>query len=39
MTLFGGYPPSGWLAGRAPALAQLSYRLPPAVIADVMKAR
>ena len=43
MNLFGGYPPSGWSAGRSPTrastLARVSYRLPPAVIANVMKAR
>eukprot|EP00891_Asterochloris_glomerata_P007965 jgi/Astpho2/7965/fgenesh1_pg.00119_%23_14_t len=33
------YPPPGWTAGRAPARSCISYNLPAAVIADVMKAR
>ena len=37
--LFEGYPPSGWMAGCAPARTCVSYNLPAAVIADVMKAR
>ena len=39
INLFGKYPPPGWTAGRAPARACVSYNLPAAVIADVMKAR
>eukprot|EP00891_Asterochloris_glomerata_P006779 jgi/Astpho2/6779/Aster-07224 len=31
--------PAGWMADRAPAKARVSYDLPAAVIADVMKAR
>ena len=37
--LFKDYPPPGWTSGRAPARACVSYNLPAAVIADVMKAR
>ena len=39
VNLFGDYPPPGWMAGRAPATTCVSYNLPAAVIADVMKAR
>ena len=39
INLFGKYPPPGWTASRAPARASVSYNLPAAVIADVMKAR
>ena len=39
INLLGGYPPSGRLAGHAPAHALVRYNLPPAVIANVMKAR
>ena len=39
INLFGNRPPSGWLADRAPAQAQIRYNLPPAVIASVMKAK
>ena len=39
INLFKDYPPPGWTAGRAPARACVSYNLPAAVIADVMKAR
>ena len=37
--LFKDYPPPGWTSGRAPARACVSYNLPAADIADVMKAR
>ena len=39
INLFGDYPPPGWMAGRAPARTCVTYNLPAAVIADVMKAR
>ena len=39
INLFGGYPPAGWTAGRAPAGTCFTYNLPAAVIADVMKAK
>ena len=39
INLFGNRPPSGWLADRAPARAQVICNLPPAVIASVMNAR
>eukprot|EP00891_Asterochloris_glomerata_P008833 jgi/Astpho2/8833/Aster-05469 len=39
INLFDNYPPPGWTAGRAPARACVSYNLPAAVLADVMKAR
>ena len=39
MDLFEQGPSFEWLADRAPARAQVRYDLPPAVIADVMKAR
>ena len=39
INMFGNRPPSGWLADRAPARAQVKYNLPPAVIASVMNAR
>ena len=37
--LIGIRPPDGWLAGRAPAHAEVRCKLPPAVINDVIKAR
>ena len=37
--LFKVYPPPGWTSGYAPARASVSYKLPAALIADVMKAR
>ena len=39
INLFKDYPPPGWTAGRAPARSCVSYNLPAAVLADVMKAR
>ena len=39
INLFKDYPPPEWTSGRAPARACVSYNLPAAVIADVMKAR
>ena len=39
INLFEDYPPPGWTAGRAPARSCVSYNLPAAVLADVMKAR
>ena len=39
INLFGAYPPPGWMAGRAPVKTRVTYNLPAAVIADVMKAR
>ena len=39
INLFGAYPPPGWMAGRAPVKTRVTYNLPEAVIADVMKAR
>ena len=39
INLFGDYPPPGWMDGRAPARTCVTYNLPAAVIADVMKAR
>ena len=39
INLFGGYLPAGWTAGRAPAGTCVTYNLPAAVIADVMKAK
>eukprot|EP00891_Asterochloris_glomerata_P007765 jgi/Astpho2/7765/Aster-07604 len=34
INLFEDYPPPGWMSGRAPARAYVSYNLPAAVIAD-----
>ena len=39
IALFGKRVPPGWMADRVPARASVSYNLPAAVIADVMKAR
>ena len=39
IALFCEHVPPGWMAGRPPSRAHLSYNLPAAVIADVMKAR
>ena len=38
INLFEDYPPPGWTAGHVPARSCVSYNLPAAVIADVMKA-
>ncbi len=39
MALFREHVPPGWMAVRPPPRARVSYNLPAAVIADVMKAR
>ena len=39
INLFEDLPPPGWMAGRAPARTCVTYNLPAAVVADVMKAR
>ena len=39
MALFKEHVPPGWMAGRPPPRARVSYNLPADVIADVMKAR